>query len=245
MRVATVAGIPIRLHWSFLLLIGGYLVVTAVTSGIAWAGWALALSAAVFASVVLHELGHALAALWFGVRTAHITLYPFGGIAALTEPPRNAREELVVALAGPAVNGVLAASALSVWGWFGGTALLAFAGMNLVMGLFNLLPAFPMDGGRVLRALLSWHMGYWRASEVSIGVGRVFAWGFLGLGLVAWVPSLLLVGGFLLFALAGESRRLALQARWYRPRRRPLWSTVTPVAAPPGGWPHPSMPPRL
>lgn len=243
MRIATVAGIPIRLHWSFLLLIGAYLVVTAATSGLAWAGWALLLSVAVFASVVLHELGHALAALHYGVRTAHITLYPFGGIAALTEAPRSAREELVVALAGPAVNGVLAVAAMALWFGFGGSALLAFAAMNLIMGLFNLLPAFPMDGGRVLRALLSMHMGYWRASEIAIGVGRVFAWGFVAIGLVGWLPSLILVGGFLLFALAGERRRLAWQARWYRPKRRPLWSGVTTVS-PPGGWPHPSFPPR-
>lgn len=213
MRIATVSGIPIRLHWSFLALLGGYLFFSTITSGLAWGAHALLLAVALFTSVVLHELGHAMAARAFGIRTAHITLFPFGGVAAITRPPRTPSEELIVAIAGPAVNFVLLATALTLWALFGGTALLAIAAINGVMGVFNLVPAYPMDGGRVLRALLATRVGYRRASEVAIRVGRGFAWLFVAVGLVAWAPTLALVGGFLLFALGAERRRLEFQTR--------------------------------
>ncbi|MEL6344446.1 MAG: site-2 protease family protein, partial [Myxococcota bacterium] len=170
------------------------------------------LGVALFGSVLLHELGHALTARHFGIDTQSITLYPFGGIAALTAEPQTPRAELWIAIAGPLVNFALAAIAAPL-------ALLAvpgaalFAGMNLVLGLFNLLPAFPMDGGRVLRAWLSRTRDNTSATEIALNVSRWFAWGFIALGLFA-SPNLLLIGGFLLFAVGAERRRLAARQQW-------------------------------
>ena len=144
MEIASAFGIPIRLHWSFLAVLAGILV---------WAGpgaWigTLGLTIGLFGSVLLHELGHALAARYYGIETAHITLYPFGGVAAITQMPRNPLQ------AGLFV--VFGALYLTLGSWVAG----GLAMMNLAMGLFNLIPAFPMDGGRVLRALLATRMGW-------------------------------------------------------------------------------------
>ena len=107
MHLVTAFGIPIRIHWSFLVLVVGYALFALSTGGLGSLGIALLLGAALFTSVVLHELGHALAARHYGIGTAHITLYPFGGIAAIKQMPSTARQELVIALAGPAVNLIL------------------------------------------------------------------------------------------------------------------------------------------
>jgi Zn-dependent protease len=226
MRIATVADIPIRLHWSFLGLVAIYSALTAWGSGLGGLIEGLALGVALFGSVVLHELGHALAARAFGIRTAHITLYPFGGIAAITRMPANAVQELLIALAGPAVNLVLVALFAPLALLFGSWALAVVAGLNAVMGLFNLIPAFPMDGGRVLRALLTRPLGFVRASFLSMRIGTGFAALFLVGGAVSGNWSLVLVGGFLLVAIAGERRRLReLLARgWRGPFVRPVWA---------------------
>jgi Zn-dependent protease len=179
---------------------------------------AIAVGVALFGSVVLHELGHALAARAFGIETAHITLYPFGGIAAIKGMPDAPLTELTVAIAGPLVNFVLFAMFLPLWLVFGGSVLATMAGINLIMGVFNLVPAFPMDGGRVLRAVLSVGLGWWKASEVAIAVGRGFALLFLGIGLLAVQPGLALVGLFLWFATGMERRRMAhLRALGWQP----------------------------
>lgn len=218
MHIATVARIPLRLHWSFLAVVVGYAVLSLVGSGFSGLFEAVGMGTALFGSVVLHELGHALAARAYGIRTRHITLYPFGGIAAIESMPRNPRQELVIAIAGPAVNGLLTVLSLPfalITGWW---SLYLFVGINVVMGLFNLIPAFPMDGGRVLRAALTVPLGYVRASLVAMNIGRAFALLFLVAGFIWWAPSLVLVGGFLLVAIAGERRRLAWQVG-----QRPWW----------------------
>jgi Zn-dependent protease len=213
MKLFTYRGIPIRLHSSFLALAALLILIDAASGGIGSALGTTLLGIALFGSVLLHELGHALAARRFGIDTRSITLYPFGGIAALSAEPRTPRAELWIALAGPAVNFALAAAgaALALLG----TPLMGmFVAINLALGLFNLLPAFPMDGGRVLRAGLTLRMGRLDATKLAIQVSRWFAWGFIGLGLLQASFNLLLVGGFLLFALNGERRRLAaMQAR--------------------------------
>src|SRR5690606_29406213 len=203
--------------WSFMGLVAAYGAWTVTFDGWGAAAQVGAVTFALFASVVLHELGHALAARWFGIQTAHITLYPFGGVAAIVSQPRTSFEELVIALAGPAVNVVLATLALIAWSVFGGLPLLVVLAVNVIMGVFNLLPAYPMDGGRVLRALLALRYGYERASDMAIRVGNAFAWVFIAIGLVTLSPGLALIGGFLLVALRGERRRLA-------------WVTERPVA---------------
>lgn len=220
MHVSSPFGIPVRLHWSFFALVAGMMAWGANQAG----GWGIVAvgvaSVGLFGSVVLHELGHALAARRYGIGTAHITLYPFGGVAAIERMPEDPDEETVIALAGPAVNFVLAA--LAGWAWLatGSVFALGFVWMNLGMGLFNLLPAFPMDGGRVLRATLARRMGFLPASRLAVRVGRVFAWAFLALG-VGWKhPSLFLVGAFLHVALNAERERL-VALHWERTTGRP------------------------
>jgi Zn-dependent protease len=231
MHLSTVAGIPIRLHWSFLALVGVIGAAGMVGAGPVGLAASLFGVAALFGSVALHELGHAMTARHYGIRTAHITLYPFGGIAAIERMPSDPGQELAIALAGPAVNFAL----VTVFGWAGAMSsglpaeiLEVFASMNLIMGLFNLIPAFPMDGGRVLRALLVRRMGWFRATDLSIRIGRGFAWVFLVIGVVK-IPSLLLVGLFLHVALSAERRQLTRAAfsRWADPHFGPGWSRAT------------------
>jgi len=242
MTLGSPFGIPVHLHWSFGLLLAGAAL---------WGGWMggmlglglVSLSMGVLAgSVVLHELGHALAAKRFGIGTAHITLYPFGGVAAIERMPEDPDQEMVIALAGPAVNIALAAAFGWLWLLTTSPLVLVFAGLNLAMAVFNLLPAYPMDGGRVLRAYLARSMGMVPATRVAHRIGTGFAWAFIVVG-VAWPwPSLLLVGAFLLVALRQEHQRMVAW-NWERTTGRPApWNTTTqstpvPSASAPTSWP--------
>ncbi len=223
-HIANLFDIPIRIHWSFIGVLGFVL----LWSGPA--GWfgALTLVVGLFVSVVLHELGHALAARRYGIDTAHITLYPFGGIAAIKRMPEEPAQELVIALAGPAVNFVLAAGLGWLWSLGLGWAPLWLAALNLGMGVFNLIPAFPMDGGRVLRALLATRMGWIPASKLAIRVGRGFAWMFLALGAYTWSWNWLMMGAFLHVALNAEQQRL-VHLVWERARTgHSDWNSASP-----------------
>ena len=208
MTLFTFRGIPIRLHASFLILAAVFIGMDLVSAGLSSAIGTTILGVALFGSVLLHELGHALTAARYGIFTRSITLYPFGGVAALSREPMKADEELWIALAGPGVNGALALIALPLMLLnVPGAGL--FLAMNLALGIFNLIPAFPMDGGRVLRAWLSRRKGRYLATEQALNVSKWFAWGFLGLGMVTTSFNLLLIGGFLLFAIGMERKRMA------------------------------------
>ena len=190
------AGIRVQVHATFLLLIGWVALIhwrAARTLEATLAG--IIFTLALFLCVVLHEYGHALTARRYGIRTKDITLLPIGGLARLERMPETPTQELWVALAGPAVN-VVIAGILAIWiavtaGWsqFDGMAVSggSFAErllvVNVLLVAFNLLPAFPMDGGRVLRALLARRVEYTRATQIaaSIGQGMAFLFGFLGL----------------------------------------------------------------
>ena len=206
MRLGTFLGIEFRIHPSFWLLVGlvafaGFNRGLGVGGTLAELGFVLAL----FVSVMLHELGHALAARRYGIPTRSITLSMIGGLANLERMPNKPVHELVIALAGPAVNVVLAS--------LSGLALLAtdapfvsrFAVANLVLVGFNLIPAFPMDGGRVLRALLATRLPYARATEIAAKLGRVLVVPFVVAG-VLLNPVLLLIGAFVWFAAGAELR---------------------------------------
>jgi Zn-dependent protease len=162
---------------------------------------------AIFGCVVLHEFGHALAARLFGIGTRDVTLLPIGGIARLDRMPDDPRQELWVALAGPAVN-VAVAGLLGIWLFLTGLGTGSFAAsllsVNLAMVVFNMLPAFPMDGGRVLRALLSRRIGHVRATETAarIGRGAAIVFGLLGL---LWSPMLILIAVFIWFGAGQEA----------------------------------------
>lgn len=207
-KIGRFAGVDAHVHASFLLLV-------------AWAAWAAYAGAgtglavvlgvlfllAVFGSVLLHELGHALVARRFGIQTRRIVLLPIGGIAQLEGQPRSPRQELAIALAGPAVNLVIAAGLFVVGGLAGipsgygllGSLMLA----NLSLALFNLVPAFPMDGGRALRAVLAMRVGGRRATEIAAQVGKIAAIAFGIIGLFT-NPMLLLIAVFVWFAASAE-----------------------------------------
>lgn len=177
-KLGRVSGIDVFLHPTFLLL----LAFVGLRSG---GMGSIFLVSAVFGCVLLHELGHALAARRFGIETEDITLYPIGGVARLRRMPRAPGAELLIALAGPAVNvlivlALVATRSLGLTDPVGSSSVLGafrddLIAMNLGLALFNLIPAFPMDGGRVLRALLSGWIGRARATLIAAGIGRALA----------------------------------------------------------------------
>ncbi len=195
-KIGIFAGIAVYMHATFILLLGWialshwmqYKSLLPTLTGVAFI-------VALFLCVVLHEYGHALTARRFGIATRDITLLPIGGVARLERMPDKPNQELWVALAGPAVNVVLAAllgAYLFLTGHFEpvnqiglthGVFLERLLFANLFLVGFNLIPAFPMDGGRVLRALLAKRMEYLRATQIAAGVGQglAFLFGFVGL----------------------------------------------------------------
>ena len=174
-KLGRVAGIDLYLHVSALLFF--YLGSGVVPGVLGTAAFVVAL----LGSIVLHELGHSLMARRYGIETADITLYLIGGVARLERMPRSSGPELLIALAGPAVNfaivGVLGGllAALDVLGLPSSGFLWIVLYLNLGLGAFNLLPVFPMDGGRVFRAMLSGWLGRAQATEVAVALGRGLA----------------------------------------------------------------------
>lgn len=222
--IGRIAGSELRIHLTFFLLLLWIGIVAYRSGGTAAAVDGIAFIVAVFACVVLHELGHALAARRYGIRTPRITLLPIGGVAELERMPEKPSEEIVVALAGPAVNVVVAAILILILGaQVSGDTLAALenpsggflarlASVNVVLVLFNLIPAFPMDGGRVLRALLATRYTRVRATEIAGAVGQMAAFGFGFLGLVGGNPLLIFVAIFVYLAATAETQAIGLQA---------------------------------
>ncbi|MCB0632220.1 MAG: site-2 protease family protein [Saprospiraceae bacterium] len=203
-QIARLFGIPIQLHWSFFLILGWIVYIVLSRKGY-WdwhsLGWTALSVFVLFFCVVLHELGHALTARRYGVKTRNIMLLPIGGLAVLERLPEKPKQELWVALAGPMVNVGLAvffaplllllshekfrqifgfiiqqdgnffARHILPWEWF----IFGLVALNLIVALFNLLPAFPMDGGRILRAFLSLRLARIRATRIATFLGQVFA----------------------------------------------------------------------
>lgn len=192
-QIARIAGTDVKIHLTFFMLL-------------AWVGLSFGAAGALFlvllfGCVLLHEFGHVFAARAFGVRTPDVTLYPIGGVARLERMPANPKQELIVALAGPAVNVVIALAlfvlvgAGTVFGAMtnpGGSFLIQLAVVNVWLVAFNMIPAFPMDGGRVLRSVLAMRMGRAKATEIAVSVGKVMAvllgiFGFFTLNLTLMV----------------------------------------------------------
>jgi Zn-dependent protease/CBS domain-containing protein len=226
-RVGRLAGAEIRIHVTLILLllvVGGVL---ASSEGVAAAAGVLVFLVLVFASVLLHELGHVVAARHYGISTPDIILLPIGGVARLRRIPRVPSQELAIAMAGPAVTLavaaalfviLLAAGATEALGTIGGpgrspavelAARLCVA--NLILLGFNLLPAFPMDGGRGLRALLAMRMDYVAATRAASFVGQGFAVLFALVGIVS-NPFLLLIALFVFVGARQESAAAEMQA---------------------------------
>src|SRR5436305_9658124 len=221
--IIRIAGIQLRIHITFLLLIGWIALGSAS---------AVVFVLLLFLCVVLHEFGHAIAAKSYGINTPDITLLPIGGVARLERIPEEPKQELVIAIAGPVVNVIIATCLYVVIGARGhvtpqnavqsGDMLSGLFQINVWLLLFNLLPAFPMDGGRVLRALLATRLTYARAAQLaaSIGQGFAFVFGFIGL---IWNPFLIFIA---LFVYIGASQEAALAQRKDVSRRFPVSSAM-------------------
>lgn len=191
-HLGRILGIPTRIHASFALLLLWVGISTwNSASSIVAVGFGLAFALAIFACVLLHEFGHALVARRFGIDTRRITLLPIGGVAELERSPTDPRAEMWIAAAGPAVNLAIAAVLSLVaftTGTFGGAGLasVVLTGLivaNMMLALFNLIPAFPMDGGRVFRAWAQRRWGRLRATQIAAKLGRGLALGFGAWGL--------------------------------------------------------------
>ncbi len=223
LRIARVSGIDIYIHWTFWLLFV-YLGLSYLNSGEGLATTLITMGfvVAVFACVVLHELGHALAAQQCGVATRDITLLPIGGIARLERIPEDPRQELWIAAAGPLVNVVIAAvlwlfvprgdmfEVMSDTPLHPTSFLNNLMRVNVFLVAFNLLPAFPMDGGRMLRAILAHSLGHVRATEIAAGIGQMMAILFGIVGIYRH-PMLLFIALFVYLGAEAESRAIQLR----------------------------------
>lgn len=220
--LGTITGTRVRLHWTFIVFLVWIGSVFLVSGGPGAALSGLTLVIAVFACVVAHEFGHILMARRFGYSAPDVTLLPIGGIARFQAIPEQPAQELAVALAGPAVNLVIAGLLV---GGFGleltspqlavglspNDILPALATINLVLALFNLLPAFPMDGGRAFRAMLSMFLERAQATRIAAHVGQAIAIGFGFLGLFTGNVLLIAIALFVYFAASSESQAVELQ----------------------------------
>jgi len=215
-KIASVAGIPIRIHATFLLFIVWLFWASYARGGGAQAVQGVGFILSAFACVLLHELGHALMGRRFGVVTRDITLLPIGGVARLDRIPQKPAQELAIAFAGPLVNVVIAAALFLFLYVSSGVVVLGdptllersfvarLFSFNVIVTVFNLIPAFPMDGGRVLRALLAMRLDYVRATRIAANVGQAIALLFGLLGLFG-NPVLLFIAVFVFIGAGQES----------------------------------------
>jgi len=222
LKMGSVAGTAVRIHVTFLLFLAWIFGVNLIASGqeAAWSG--LLFMVLLFLCVLLHEFGHIFTARAFGVNTPDVILLPIGGVARLERIPEKPSEEFLIAIAGPLVNVAIAGLLVLVGGASLQFARLAnldisgglvdqLAAVNLFLAVFNLIPAFPMDGGRVLRALLASRLGYVHATEVAAMIGQwvAFVLGFLGL---FGNPLLIFIAIFVYLAASAEAHMVAIRA---------------------------------
>jgi Zn-dependent protease/CBS domain-containing protein len=244
-RLGSVRGIPIRAHFSFLLILPFLALLFAsvfrraaaaahvpaeALAGPAWA-WGLGLAAALFASVLLHELAHSLYALAKGGAVADITLLMIGGVSRITRMPGGKRQEAMMAFVGPLTSLVLGGLFLGLHRALLGDAqwnlqfgVFYLGALNVILGVFNLLPAFPMDGGRIVRSLLEPRMGRVRATRTAATIGKGFAVLFGLLGLLSFNLLLLVIAFFVWVGAKGESQQVVLQEALGRRKARDLMS---------------------
>jgi len=221
--IGRIASTAVRIHITFLLFLAWIWAGSYVTGGAeaAWNG--LVFMVLLFLCVLAHEFGHIFTARAFGVQTPDVTLLPIGGVARLERIPEEPMQEFLIAIAGPAVNVVIALALVAFAGAdLSGRHLVAvesanvsmvdrLASVNLFLAVFNMIPAFPMDGGRVLRALLAIRLGFTRATEVAAMIGQwvAFALGFIGL---FYNPLLIFIAIFVYLAASSEAQLVAVRA---------------------------------
>jgi len=225
-KLFSVRGIDVRLHYTFLLLVAYFAIAYGSRWGVRGAWFGVAIILTVFLCIVLHELGHSIVAQNKGVHVSSITLFPFGGMAAMATIPEEPGDEFRIAISGPMVNFAIAIflhliiplkykvlmnlgfkiSPTTLWGF-----LEHIKEVNLIIGAFNLIPAFPMDGGRILRALLARKMEYMQATRIAVVVGQSFAFLFALWGIVAGHIILLIVALFVYLGAEQEGMAVALR----------------------------------
>ncbi|HEV8178104.1 MAG TPA: site-2 protease family protein, partial [Gemmatimonadales bacterium] len=221
--IGRIAGTEIKVHLTFVLFLGWWTLSGYREGGPSGAITAALLLLALFACILLHEFGHILMARRFGVRTPDVILLPIGGVARLERIPDEPRQELLIALAGPAVTGALALVFYLMLRLTGGDAevdqlspLAPFLNQLLVTNvwllLFNLIPAFPMDGGRVLRALLASRMGMVRGTRVAATLGQGLAVVGGLYGITSQHPFLALIAFFVFLGATGEAEAVETRA---------------------------------
>ncbi len=248
-----VFGIQLAIHASFLLLLAYYGYEGWTEGGLPGLVWSVGLIVLFFVCVILHELGHSLTAKRYGVRVPRILLLPIGGMAEFDHIPRQPSAELLITIAGPAVNFLLAAVLLPLC-WRGlfqteEVPVYSVANLleqlwyaNLVMGIFNLLPVFPMDGGRIFRALLAVKLPYLRATYWAVMVGRLLALGFALLA-AFYFKNPVTCGLFLFIVFAGNAEYRQLLRREEDDR---YWEEMARRAGPVNtGADDPNLPPVI
>lgn len=239
-KIGSIRGIPIRIHFTFLLILP--LLAFAFSRAFREAArmadvppsqlgspllWGLGLALALFVSVLLHELAHSLYALRKGGQVRDITLMMVGGVSQISRMPREAKHEAMMAFAGPLLSIVLGLLLFGVHALVADTpsfqlrfALFYLAGLNVLLGFFNLLPAFPMDGGRILRALLSRRIGLVKATRIAAFVGKAFAVLFGIWGIASMNVLLMLIAVFVFMGAESERRAVLVKAMIGRLRVR-------------------------
>jgi Zn-dependent protease/CBS domain-containing protein len=222
-NIGRIAGTAILVHVTFVLFLGWIFVASWVAGGPESAWQALAFLLLLFACVVAHEFGHIFTARAFGVTTPDVVLLPIGGVARLERIPEEPWQEFLIAIAGPLVNVAIAVVLMLLAGAQVSAVNLhavenpatsmidRLAAVNVFLAVFNMIPAFPMDGGRVLRAVLAARMGYVRATEIAafVGQGVAFALGFIGL---FYNPLLIFIAIFVYLAASSEAHLVAIRA---------------------------------
>src|SRR5712671_5508523 len=216
LNIGSIAGTQVRIHITFLLFLG-WIFISGYASGGSQEAWSsLAFLVLLFMCVLAHEFGHIFMARAFGVSTPDVTLLPIGGVARLERIPEKPHEEFLVAIAGPLVNVAISIVLIAVAPTHLNVAHFAamespkvsmidrLAEINLFLAVFNMIPAFPMDGGRVLRALLAIRLGHVRATEIAATIGQWTAFGLGFLGLFSGNPILVFIAIFVYLAAAAE-----------------------------------------
>jgi Zn-dependent protease/CBS domain-containing protein len=223
LNIGTIASTAVRIHVTFLLFLGWIFIASYISGGQQAAVSGLVFMLLLFTCVLAHEFGHIFTARAFGVSTPDVTLLPIGGVARLERIPEEPYQEFLIAIAGPAVNVVIALGLVALAGARLDAGDLSavenanvslvdrLAAVNLFLALFNMIPAFPMDGGRVLRALLATRLGFVRATEIAAAIGQwvAFLLGFIGL---MYNPILIFIAIFVYLAATSEAHMVALRA---------------------------------
>jgi len=220
LKIGSIFGIPVKVHVTFLLLLGLIYFAGAKIIGVGGLSGVIFV-VLVFASVVFHELSHAFVARHYGIEVKDITLLPIGGVARMGTNPSSPIQEVIIAAAGPIASFFLAFCLWFTTGIFGtdvtltdlsvgGSLLAQLTVVNFVLGLFNLLPAFPMDGGRILRGVLGLYLSPLLATRIAVGVGQAFAIGLFFLGLLTMNLFMILIALFVYIGAESEERQMGI-----------------------------------